>query len=181
MLQNAHPIRIRPVQWKQAISQDNKVSIWDRVGYSTYCNVLIRVVHHGDEHIEEHHQGDDVISAKHRGSYKLGELVVGLNVGHVQTDQTEYGPEQRLQCFEQPISREINYDQPSLEHFILRNTNWRCIRLYSLPPTLAQTRIRDIRKRLIILSGWEKYSKIETSIKVWITDQSPTRLKSGSI
>lgn len=88
--------------------------------------MLIRVVHHGDEHIEEHHQGDDVISAKHRGSYKLGELVVGLNVGHVQTDQTEYGPEQRLQCFEQPISREINYDQPSLEHFILRNTFFFC-------------------------------------------------------
>lgn len=58
--------------------------------------MLIRVVHHGDEHIEEHHQGDDVIRAEHCGAYKLRELVVGLDVGDVQIDQAEYGPEQRL-------------------------------------------------------------------------------------
>lgn len=67
--------------------------------------MLIRVVHHGDEHIEEHHQGDDVIRAEHRGTHKLCELVVSLDVGHVQANQAEYGPEQRLQCFKQPRNR----------------------------------------------------------------------------
>lgn len=70
--------------------------------------MLIRVVHHGDEHVEKHHQGDDVIRAKHCGSYEFCELVVRFNVGHVQTDETEDGPEQRLQCFKQPISREMS-------------------------------------------------------------------------
>lgn len=111
MLENSRPIRTQLIQWKEVINQGSKVSIWDRAEYSTYCDVLIWVVHHGDEHIEEHHQGDDVIRAEHCGSYKLGELVVGLHVGHVQTDQAEYGPEQRLQRFEQPRSREIDYAQ----------------------------------------------------------------------
>lgn len=70
--------------------------------------MLIRVVHHSDEHIQEHHKGDDVIRAEHRGAYKLCELVVSLHVGHVQTDQAEYGPEQRLQRFKQPVSRKIS-------------------------------------------------------------------------
>ena len=75
------------------------------VSHSTYSDVLIGVVHHGDEHVEENHQRDDVVGAKHGGSHKLCELVVRLNVGDVQTDQAEYGPEQRLQSLKQATSR----------------------------------------------------------------------------
>lgn len=62
-----------------------------------YGNVLVGVVHHGDEHVEQHHQRDDVVSAEHGGAHELRKLVVGVHVGHVQVDQTEDGPEQRLQ------------------------------------------------------------------------------------
>lgn len=59
--------------------------------------MLIRIVHHGNEHIEKNHQGDDIIGTKHGGTHKFCELVIGLNVGHIQADQPKNRPEQRLQ------------------------------------------------------------------------------------
>lgn len=52
-------------------------------------NVLVGVVHHGYEHVEEHHQRDDVVGAEHRGANKLCELMVWIHIGHIQVDQTE--------------------------------------------------------------------------------------------
>lgn len=59
--------------------------------------MLIRIVHHGNEHIEEDHQGDDVIGPKHCGTHKFGELVVSFDICHIQTDQPKNWPKQRLQ------------------------------------------------------------------------------------
>ena len=73
-----------------------------RQAWSTHSDVLVGVVHHGDEHVEQHHQGDDVVGAEHGGAHELGELVVCVHVGDVQVDQAEDGPEQRLQGLEQP-------------------------------------------------------------------------------
>ena len=55
--------------------------------------MLIRVVHHGDEHVQEDHQGDYVVCAEHCGAHKLREGVVGFDIGHVQVDEPKYGPE----------------------------------------------------------------------------------------
>lgn len=71
----------------------------------TYSNQLVGVVHHGDEHVEQHHQGNDVVRAKHGGPDVLGELVAGLDVGDVQVDQPEYGPEERLKRLKQPENK----------------------------------------------------------------------------
>ena len=76
-----------------------------RQAWSTHSDVLVGVVHHGDEHVEQHHQGDDVVRPEHGGAHELGELVIGLDVGDVQVDQAEHGPEQRLQCLKQPADR----------------------------------------------------------------------------
>lgn len=62
--------------------------------------MLIGVVHHGYEHVEQHHQGDDVVGAKHCGADKLRELMLCVHVGHIQADQTEDGPKERLQGLE---------------------------------------------------------------------------------
>lgn len=59
--------------------------------------MLIGIVHHGNEHIEEDHQGDDIIGTKHGGTHKFGELVVSLDIGHIQINQPKNGPKQRLQ------------------------------------------------------------------------------------
>lgn len=59
--------------------------------------MLIGIVHHGNEHVEENHQGDDVIGAKHGGAHKFSELVVSFDISHVQTNQPKNGPKQRLQ------------------------------------------------------------------------------------
>lgn len=67
-----------------------------------HSNVLIGVVHHSYEHVEEHHQWDDVVSAEHCGTNKLRELVVCIHVGHIQADQTKDRPEERLQGLKQP-------------------------------------------------------------------------------
>lgn len=61
---------------------------------ATFCmgahrNVLVGVVHHGYEHVEEHHQRDDVVGAEHRGTNELCELMVWIHIGHVEVDQTE--------------------------------------------------------------------------------------------
>lgn len=63
----------------------------------TYSDMLIRIVHHGNQHIKKNHQWDDVISTKHGGTHKFSELVIGLHIGHIQADQPENRPEQRLQ------------------------------------------------------------------------------------
>lgn len=62
----------------------------------TYSDELVRVVHHRDEHVEQNHQRDDVVRAEHGRPDELCELVPGLDVGDVQVQQPEYGPEQRL-------------------------------------------------------------------------------------
>ena len=51
--------------------------------------MLVGVVHHGDEHVEEHHQRNDVVGAEHGGADELGELVVRIHVGHIQADQAK--------------------------------------------------------------------------------------------
>lgn len=51
--------------------------------------MLVGVVHHRDEHVEEHHQRDDVVGAEHGGTHKLRELMVRIYVGHVQVDESE--------------------------------------------------------------------------------------------
>lgn len=60
----------------------------------TYSNMLIGVVHHGNQHVEKHYQRNYVIGSKHGGSNKLCKLVIWVNVGHIQTDEAKYGPEQ---------------------------------------------------------------------------------------
>lgn len=62
----------------------------------TYSDELVGVVHHGDKHVEQNHQRDDIVRAKHGRPDKLCKLVPGLDVGDVQVQQPEYGPEQRL-------------------------------------------------------------------------------------
>lgn len=64
-----------------------------------HSNVLVGVVHHGYEHVEEHHEWDNVVSPKHRGTDKLCKLMVCIHVGHVQTDQAKDWPEERLKSF----------------------------------------------------------------------------------
>lgn len=54
-----------------------------------HCNVLVGVVHHGYEHVKEHHQRDNVVGPKHCGADKLCELMVCIDIGHIQTDQTK--------------------------------------------------------------------------------------------
>lgn len=50
----------------------------------TYSNELVGVVHHGDEHVEQNHQRDDIVRAEHGRPNKLCKLVPGLDVGDVQ-------------------------------------------------------------------------------------------------
>lgn len=69
-------------------------AVWQICAHS---NVLVGVVHHGYEHVEEHHQWDDVVGAEHGGTDKLSELMVCIHVGHIQADQTKDWPEERLQ------------------------------------------------------------------------------------
>lgn len=71
-------------------------------------NVLVGVVHHGYEHVEEHHQRDDVVGAEHRGTNELCELMVRIHIGHVEVDQTEDWPEERLQGLKQPAAEVFN-------------------------------------------------------------------------
>lgn len=61
--------------------------------------MLIGIVHHGNQHVEKHNQGNNVIGSKHGGSNKFSELVFWVNVGHIQTNEAKYGPEQRLEGF----------------------------------------------------------------------------------
>lgn len=62
--------------------------------YSTYSNMLVGVIHHGNKHIKKHHQRDYAVGPKHCGSNKLGKVVFGINIGHMQGNKTKYGPEQ---------------------------------------------------------------------------------------
>lgn len=56
--------------------------------------MLIGVVHHGNQHVEKHYQRNNVVGSKHGGSNKFCKLVIWVNVGHIQTDEAKYGPEQ---------------------------------------------------------------------------------------
>lgn len=67
---------------------------------ATYSDELVGVVHHGDEHVEQNNQRDDIVRPKHGRPDELGELVPGLHVGDVQVQQPEYRPEQRLESLE---------------------------------------------------------------------------------
>lgn len=49
-----------------------------------YSDELVGVVHHGDEHVEQNHQRDDVVRPEHGRPNELCELVPGLHVGDVQ-------------------------------------------------------------------------------------------------
>ena len=64
--------------------------------------MLVGVVHHGNKHVQKHHQRDDVVSSKHGRSDKLSELVVWLDIGDIQANQAEHRPEQGLQRLKQP-------------------------------------------------------------------------------
>lgn len=68
-----------------------------------HSDVLVGVVHHGDQHVEEDHQWDDIVGAEHGGANKFSELVVCVHVGDVETDESEDGPEQRLQGLKQTV------------------------------------------------------------------------------
>lgn len=69
----------------------------------THSNMLVGVVHHSDEHVEQNHHGYDTIGAKHGGTHKVSELVARFHIGHIDTDEPEYGPEQRLQRLKHPV------------------------------------------------------------------------------
>lgn len=62
----------------------------------THSDELVGVVHHGNEHIEQNHERDDIVRPEHGRPDKLSELVSGLHVRNVQVQQPEYRPEQRL-------------------------------------------------------------------------------------
>lgn len=64
--------------------------------------MLVGVVHHGYEHVEEHHQGNDVVCAKHGGTNKFSKLVVWIYIGHIEVDESEDRPEKGLQGLKQP-------------------------------------------------------------------------------
>lgn len=64
---------------------------------SAHSNVLVGVVHHSYEHVEEDHQWNDVVGPEHVGTDKFSELVVSIHIGHIQADQTKDRPEKRLQ------------------------------------------------------------------------------------
>lgn len=68
----------------------------------THGNELVGVVHHGDQHVQQNHQRDDVVRPKHGRPHKLGELVAGLHVGHIEVQQPKYGPEEGLESLKQP-------------------------------------------------------------------------------
>ena len=72
----------------------------------TYSDELVRVVHHGDEHVEQNHQRNDVVRPEHGRPDELRELVASLHVGDVQIQQAEYGPEERLKSLKQPAETE---------------------------------------------------------------------------
>lgn len=52
----------------------------------THSNVLVRVIHHGYQHVEEHHQGNDVVCPKHGGTNKFSKLVVWIHIGYIEAD-----------------------------------------------------------------------------------------------
>lgn len=55
----------------------------------THSDVLVRVVHHSYQHVKENYKRDDVVGAEHCGTNKLGELVVGPDIGHIEADQAK--------------------------------------------------------------------------------------------
>jgi len=57
--------------------------------YNTYSNMLVGIIHHSNKHIEKHHQRDYVVGPKHCGAHKFCELVVSLDISHIQTDQSK--------------------------------------------------------------------------------------------
>lgn len=73
-----------------------------------HSDVLVWVVHHSDEHIEEHHQGDDIVSPKHGGTNKLSKMVVWIHVSDIEVDQTKNRPEKRLKSLKQPAKKKKN-------------------------------------------------------------------------
>lgn len=59
----------------------------------SYSDELVGVVHHCDEHVKQNHQRDDIVRAEHGRPDELRELVSCLDVGDVQVQQAENGPE----------------------------------------------------------------------------------------
>ena len=57
---------------------------------------MIRVGHHGYEHIEEDDKADRRVSSEHSHAQKLGVVMVLLEAKMIQVDQAVNGPKQRL-------------------------------------------------------------------------------------
>ena len=64
--------------------------------YRTDRDQLIRVIHHGDEKIEEHDDVDDGEAAEHGHTPEPGELLDSRQLEVIQVDQTKACPEQSL-------------------------------------------------------------------------------------
>lgn len=54
--------------------------------------MLVGIVHHCDQHVQKHDEGDDVVGAEHGGSYKLSEFMFWFHISHVERNQAKYGP-----------------------------------------------------------------------------------------
>jgi len=62
---------------------------------------LVRIGHHGYEHVEQHNNVDDGVGAKHEQRPEAGEALDTRQLESHQVHETESRPEQRLRRLEQ--------------------------------------------------------------------------------
>lgn len=76
----------------------------------TYGDKLVGVVHHRYEHVQQDHQGDDVVGAEHGGPNKFCEFMPGFHVRDVEIQQTKDRPEERLESFKEPAKNKLGVE-----------------------------------------------------------------------
>ena len=74
--------------------------------YRTYGYELIGVVHHGDKEVQQYHNVDNRVGAKHQHSPKSGEALDPGQLKVVQIDKAEHRPEQCLGRLKQTENRQ---------------------------------------------------------------------------
>lgn len=62
---------------------------------------LVRVAHHGDQHVQQHDDVDDTVRAEHQHRPEAREALDALQLEGHQVDEAERRPEQRLGRFEE--------------------------------------------------------------------------------
>lgn len=67
----------------------------------SYRNQLVRVIHHRNQQVQQHHDVDHRVRAEHQHAPEARENFDPVQLEVLQVDQSEHGPEQGLDRFEE--------------------------------------------------------------------------------